>query len=102
MTAERGKGPAKGLGERNPGAPRPKAERVKTARGRKSSSTEWLARQLNDQLRPRLEKYLKPGARVVSHDYPVSGWKPTKVERTEGKQGHVIYVYEMPPIKDPA
>ena len=56
----------------------------------------YLARQLNDQLRPRLEKYLKPGARVVSHDYPVSGWKPTKVDRT---LSHVIYLYEMPPVK---
>jgi SAM-dependent methyltransferase len=56
----------------------------------------YLARQLNDQLRPRLEKYLKPGARVVSHDYPVSGWKPTKVDRS---LSHVIYLYEMPPVK---
>jgi hypothetical protein len=23
------------------------------------------------------------------------------MERTEGRQGHVIYVYEMPPSKDP-
>jgi SAM-dependent methyltransferase len=64
--------------------------------------TIYLATQLNAQLRPRLEKYLHAGARVVSHDYAVPGWKPTKVERTEGKQGHVIYVYEMPPMKDPA
>lgn len=56
----------------------------------------YLARQLNDQLRPRLEKYLKPGARVVSHDYPVSGWRPTKVDRSSR---HVIYLYEMPPVK---
>jgi len=63
--------------------------------------TIYLATQLNAELRPRLEKYLHAGARVVSHDYAVPGWKPTKVERTEGKQGHVIYVYEMPPVKDP-
>lgn len=63
--------------------------------------TIYLATQLNAQLRPRLEKYLHAGARVVSHDYAVPGWKPTKIERTDGKQGHVIYVYEMPPAKDP-
>jgi predicted O-methyltransferase YrrM len=63
--------------------------------------TIYLATQLNAQLRPRLERYLHAGARVVSHDYAVPGWKPTKIERTEGKQGHVIYVYEMPPAKDP-
>lgn len=63
--------------------------------------TIYLGTQLNAELRPRLEKYLHAGARVVSHDYAVPGWKATHVERTEGKQGHVIYVYEMPPSKDP-
>jgi predicted RNA methylase len=63
--------------------------------------TIYLGTSLNAQLRPRLEKYLRAGARVVSHDYAVPGWKPTKIERTEGKQGHVIYVYEMPPVRDP-
>src|SRR5215471_9760021 len=55
----------------------------------------YLATSLNAQLRPRLEKYLKPGARVVSHDYAVPGWKPTKSEELDNK--HLIYVYEMPP-----
>jgi SAM-dependent methyltransferase len=59
----------------------------------------YLARQLNEELRPRLEKYLKPGSRVVSHDYPVAGWKPTKVDRSAGPNPHVIYLYEMPPVK---
>jgi len=60
----------------------------------------YLGTQLNAQLRPRLEKYLKPGARVVSHDYPIKGWKPTKVETTDGKQAHLIYLYEIPPTKE--
>lgn len=59
----------------------------------------YLSTQLNSQLRPRLEKYLKPGSRVVSHDYKIPGWKPTKVE-TDGKQGHLIYLYEIPPTKE--
>jgi len=63
--------------------------------------TIYLATQLNAQLRPRLEKYLHAGARVVSHDYAVPGWKPTRVERSDGNKGHIIYVYEMPPAKDP-
>jgi SAM-dependent methyltransferase len=62
--------------------------------------TLYLATQLNERLRPRLEKYLKPGARVVSHDYAVPGWKPAKIDRTDGPQGHLIYLYEMPPAKD--
>ena len=57
----------------------------------------YLATSLNQELRPRMEKFLKPGARVVSHDYAVPGWKPARIEETDGK--HRIYVYEMPPVK---
>jgi len=27
----------------------------------------------------KLRKELKPGARIVSHDYPLPGWKPVSV-----------------------
>ena len=37
----------------------------------------------NEILRPNLEKYLKPGARVVSHEYVVPGWKPKLVEKAD-------------------
>lgn len=60
--------------------------------------TIYLTTPLNAQLRPRLEKFLKPGARVVSHDYPVTGWKPVKREELDNK--HLIYLYEMPPAKE--
>lgn len=60
--------------------------------------TIYLSTSFNKELRPRMEKYLKPGARVVSHDYAVPGWKPAKtVEEADGK--HTIYLYEMPPAK---
>jgi SAM-dependent methyltransferase len=59
----------------------------------------YLSTRANEQLRPSLEAHLKAGARVVSHDYAVPGWKPTKVEETEGSQRHMIYLYEMPPSK---
>ena len=62
--------------------------------------TIYLATSLNEKLRPRLERYLKPGARVVSHDYAVPGWKPAKVDKTDDRRGHVIYLYEMPPAKN--
>jgi len=61
--------------------------------------TIYLATEVNSQLRPRLEKYLKPGARVVSHDFPVPGWKPTRVDRTDGRPEHAIYLCVMPPTK---
>ena len=40
----------------------------------------YLLTSVNERLRPKLEKELKPGARVVSHDFEVLGWKPVKVE----------------------
>jgi protein-L-isoaspartate O-methyltransferase len=61
----------------------------------------YLVTEANDQMKPRLEKYLRPGARVVSHDFEVRGWKPVRTEDTGlgGRRPHVIYVYQMPPVK---
>lgn len=61
--------------------------------------TIYLETSVNEKLRPRLERYLKTGARVVSHDYAIPGWKPSKVDRTGTSQGHSIYYYEMPPVR---
>jgi SAM-dependent methyltransferase len=60
--------------------------------------TLYLATTANDMLRPNLERYLRPKARVVSYDYPIPGWKPIETSETEGHQGaaHVIYLYEIP------
>jgi predicted RNA methylase len=59
----------------------------------------YLITHANEKLRPRLEKYLKPGSRVVSFDYAIPGWKPTKVDLSDPR-GHRIYLYEMPPQKN--
>ena len=61
--------------------------------------TIYLDTKLNEALRPQLERYLKAGARVVSHDYAIPGWKPTQVDKTDGDRGHFIYLYMMPPAK---
>jgi predicted RNA methylase len=59
----------------------------------------YLVTSLNEKLRPRFEKFLKAGARVISHDFAVPGWKPTRTEKTADRHPHSIYVYEMPPVK---
>jgi ubiquinone/menaquinone biosynthesis C-methylase UbiE len=51
----------------------------------------------NEEIRPRLEKLLRPGSRVVSYSYAVPGWKPARVDKTDERHGHTIYLYEMPP-----
>ncbi len=52
----------------------------------------------NEEIRPRLEKLLKPGTRVVSYSYAVPGWKPVRIDKTDERYGHNIYLYDMPPV----
>jgi len=61
--------------------------------------TLYLATDANEMLRPNLEKYLHKGARVVSHEYVVPGWKPNVVDKDPEHHGHTIFLYEMPPKK---
>jgi protein-L-isoaspartate O-methyltransferase len=61
--------------------------------------TLYLATDANELLRPNLEKYLRNGARVVSHEYAVAGWKPKLVDKDPEKHGHTIFLYQMPPKK---
>ncbi|NPA23234.1 MAG: SAM-dependent methyltransferase, partial [Crenarchaeota archaeon] len=37
--------------------------------------TLYLGRDVNERLRPKLERELRPGTRVVSHDFEVPGWR---------------------------
>jgi len=58
--------------------------------------TLYLLTSSNERLRPNLEKYLKPGARVVSNDFEIKGWTPSGiVPITAGGLLHYIYVYEI-------
>jgi tRNA A58 N-methylase Trm61 len=52
--------------------------------------TLFLTTSANERLKPKLEKELKDGARVVSHDYEVTGWEPKRVENLDK---HTIYLY---------
>lgn len=61
--------------------------------------TLYLSTSFNEKLRPRLEKQLRAGARVVSNDYPVPGWKPARIVTTEDHHTHRVFVYEMPPTR---
>jgi len=50
----------------------------------------------NERLRPVFERTLKPGTRVVSHDYEIRGWQPAiKETMSVGGQMHTIYVYNV-------
>jgi len=59
--------------------------------------TLYLLTSSNERLKPVLAK-LKPGARVVSHDFEIHGWKPTAAEKMMvGGRPHMVYVYNIKP-----
>jgi cyclopropane fatty-acyl-phospholipid synthase-like methyltransferase len=57
----------------------------------------------NEKMRPVFQKQLKPGSRIVAHDYGIEGWPPTKVEKLpqpEIMQGgrvhhHTIFLWKI-------
>ena len=85
--------------------------RVKTARGRTTSSQRWLQRQLNDPYVAEAKKrgyrsraafkllqiddqfrFLKPGARVVDLGAAPGGWTQVAVERVKPERGGGVVV----------
>ena len=63
--------------------------------------TLYLLPSLNVKLIPQLEK-LKPGSRIVSHDFDMKGVKPDKVVEFKPKNGssHTIYLWTAPLKKE--
>jgi tRNA A58 N-methylase Trm61 len=55
--------------------------------------TLYLTTSGNERLRPKLERELKKGARVISHDFKVGNWKPSFVYNE--LLGHTIYSYDV-------
>ena len=58
--------------------------------------TVYLLPSSNDKVRPILEKQLKKGARIVAHDFEMSGWTPEKVENIDDDgegRSHTLYLY---------
>ncbi|HVZ32568.1 MAG TPA: methyltransferase domain-containing protein, partial [Polyangiaceae bacterium] len=58
--------------------------------------TVYLLTSANEGLKPAFEQSLRKGARVVSHDFQIRGWRPERVETVEASnRTHTIYVYVM-------
>ncbi|UCC41749.1 MAG: methyltransferase domain-containing protein [Candidatus Aminicenantes bacterium] len=60
--------------------------------------TLYLLTESNRVLRPELERQLRSGAYVVSHNYPIPGWEEKEIEfvtiMDEGGEEHYIYLYQ--------
>ena len=58
--------------------------------------TMYLLPEVNLMVRPSLWRQLKPGSRVVSHDFDMRDWKPVKTEEikeAESGWGHTLYLW---------
>jgi predicted O-methyltransferase YrrM len=55
--------------------------------------TLYLLTENNLKLRPKLLQELKPGTRIVSHNYDMGDWKPERVEQIDGR---TIYLWTVP------
>jgi SAM-dependent methyltransferase len=59
--------------------------------------TLYLTDEVNLRLRPRLLRELRPGSRVVSHNFSMGDWPPDRLHRVRGPGGvHTIYVWLIP------
>jgi ribosomal protein L11 methylase PrmA len=58
--------------------------------------TLYLLPDLNVKLRPRLWDELKPGTRIVSHQFEMGTWKPEKKLESNGR---VVYFWTIPAKK---
>jgi precorrin-6B methylase 2 len=57
--------------------------------------TMYLLPEVNLMLRPNIWRQLKPGSRVVSHDFDMGDWKPVKVEEIKdgSSWSHTLYLW---------
>jgi SAM-dependent methyltransferase len=51
-----------------------------------------------ERLRPRLRSELGPGARIVSHSFPIRTWTPQQVVHLDGR---TLYLYHLPQCLPP-
>jgi trans-aconitate methyltransferase len=59
--------------------------------------TLYLLPDVNLRLRPKLLAELKPGTRVVSHNYDMGDWKPLQTITVKVPEEHTIYYWVVPP-----
>jgi len=52
----------------------------------------------NEAMKPSFKKYLKPGTRIVAHDFGIEGWEPDKTEKMpepEKKLGGYLHYHTI-------
>ena len=56
--------------------------------------TLWLSEGLNARLEPKLRRELRPGSRIVSHQFRMAGWVPERTVRLDGAE---LFLWTVPP-----
>jgi SAM-dependent methyltransferase len=63
--------------------------------------TLYMFKWFNNQLRPKLQK-LRPGSRVIAHDFDIDEWKPTRIEyvnpnesSSEFSEPRTLYIWQV-------
>lgn len=65
--------------------------------------TLYLSEKLNVLLRPKLLAELRPGSRILSHDFRMGDWKPEQTVRVPwGKLYRTVYLWTVPARRGPA
>jgi tRNA G37 N-methylase Trm5 len=59
--------------------------------------TMYLLPEVNLMIRPNIWKQMKPGSRVVSHDFDMGDWKPLKTENIKDGHNwdHTLYLWHV-------
>ena len=64
---------------------------------RPSVITIYLNSSTNERLKQKLEKEASQGTRIVSHDFPMPGWRPMIEDTLQGDYAsHTIHLYIVP------
>ena len=60
--------------------------------------TIYLSREANLKLRPRLLSQLRPGSRVISHEFDMGDWQPSRILRFRDTAGgeHTLLLWHIP------
>jgi ribosomal protein L11 methylase PrmA len=56
----------------------------------------YLLPHLNLRLRPKLLSQLKPGTRVLSHNFDMGEWKPLKIKKMQNEEDSTLYYWVIP------
>jgi cyclopropane fatty-acyl-phospholipid synthase-like methyltransferase len=81
---------------------------MKTNLSKATVVTLYMLPWFNEAMKPSFQKYLKPGARIVAHDFGIEGWEPDRTEKLseiEIKLGglrhqHTIYLWRIEETRD--